>query len=454
MMFRAEDYNELKKLFFSFMLPSVGSQLLSGVYTIVDGFFIGMGTGEAGLAAVGLAFPFTVFVTAVGAGIGVGGGALISISAGRGRVKLSERVLASMLWLMVCASLVTSVCFSLASGPLLALYDVSPRVAELARVYALILLACSPAQVFTMGMLGAVRNDGFPQKAMYIMVGGFLLNILFDWLWVIVWPFGIQGAAWATVLSQAFTAVLLSAHFFAKRSRTALKIKLARPSAICGKIISMGISPFGVQTAAAVTMILHNWQALAYGGDLGVAAYAVVGYVVPVGVMLQEGIADGVQPLVSFYYGANLTARRRITQRLGFSAAFVVGAICSFLVWFTDELVPVFFSMEGEAASLMTRGLLLSVAMYPFLGIAKVGASYFQAVGMTGRASLLTYGDPFVLVPLFLWTLPPLLGLDGVWLAMPCANVALAVIFGIMWRRETGHRLPLSAITSWPGMLR
>lgn len=444
-MLRAPDYKNLTRLFLTFVLPSISSQLLSGVYTIVDGFFIGMGTGDAGLAAVGLAYPFTVFVTAAGAGIGVGGGALMSISVGRGRRALAESILGSMAFLVICASFITAVLFTALSKPLLSLYDVSPDVARRSFTYAWILLAGSPAQVVTMGMLGAVRNDGFPRKAMYIMVSGFVVNILLDWLWVIAFPYGVAGAAWATIASQAMTAVLLAWHFVSGRSRVRFRncnVKFSPPFA--SKILSMGISPFGVQAATAITMIMHNWQSLAYGGDMGVAAYAVVGYIVPVGVMLQEGIAEGVQPLISYYYGANLSARKRLTARMGFTAAIAVGLVCSLFIWLTDTLVPAFFSMRGEAAQLAARGLLISVPMFPFLGLAKVGASYFQSVGSNANASCLTYGDPLILLPVFLWTLPRFLGLDGVWLAMPCANIALACIFIFMWRKESGRKLPLT----------
>ena len=206
----------------------------------------------------------------------------------------------------------------------------------------------------------------------------------------------------------------------------------------------MGASPFGVQIATAVTMILYNWQSLAYGGDIGVAAYAVVGYIVPVGVMLEEGIAEGIQPLISYYHGASLGARRRLTARLGFTTAVSVGAACSLLVFFSNRLVPAFFSMHGEAAEVAARGLLLSVPVFPFLGLAKVGASYYQAVGRSDMASMLTYGDPFILQPLFLWTLPLLFSLDGVWLAMFFTNMTLAMIFVIMWRRGNARRIPLS----------
>lgn len=434
-MYKAKNYKELIRLFLCFVVPAVSSQLLSGIYTIVDGFFVGWGMGEQGLAAIGLAFPFTVVITAVGAGIGVGGGALVSMSIGRRRGALAERLLGTMVFLMAAASIFCVFILTPLAEYMLGLYEVSPNVGEMAREYARILFAASPAQAVTMGMLGAVRNDGFPRRAMFIMVFSFCVNILFDWLWVIVFPFAIAGAAWATALSQAVSAILLSAHFLSGASRVRLRLRFVRPCApLARRIAVMGVSPFGVQIATAVTMILYNWQALVYGGDTGVAAYAVVGYILPVGVMLEEGIAEGIQPLVSYFHGASLNARRRITARLGFSSAVAAGLFCSLLVFLTDRLVPEFFSMTGEAAEAAASGLLLSVPVFPFLGLAKVGASYYQAVGRSDRASFLTYGDPFILQPLFLWTLPSLWGLDGVWLATVFANVTLSLVFIIMWK--------------------
>lgn len=444
-MFHTRNYRELTKLFFMFVLPALSSQLLSGIYTIVDGYFVGWGMGQDGLAAIGLAFPFSVIVTAIGAGIGVGGGALIAISMGRRREALAQRILGAMVFLMIAASALSSLLLTPLAEYLLTFYDVSPEIAGMARLYAWILIISSPAQVVTMAMLGAVRNDGFPRKAMFIMIAAFGTNIVLDWLWVIVFPFGIAGAAWATVESQAVSAVLLSAHFLLGMSKVRLRARLVRPwRPLVRRIFVMGASPFGVQIATAVTMILYNWQSLAYGGDIGVAAYAVVGYIVPVGVMLEEGIAEGIQPLISYYHGASLGARRRLTARLGFTTAVSVGAACSLLVFFSNRLVPAFFSMHGEAAEVAARGLLLSVPVFPFLGLAKVGASYYQAVGRSDMASMLTYGDPFILQPLFLWTLPLLFSLDGVWLAMFFTNMTLAMIFVIMWRRGNARRIPLS----------
>ena len=444
-MFHTRNYRELTKLFFMFVLPALSSQLLSGIYTIVDGYFVGWGMGQDGLAAIGLAFPFSVIVTAIGAGIGVGGGALIAISMGRRREALAQRILGAMVFLMIAASALSSLLLTPLAEYLLTFYDVSPEIAGMARLYAWILIISSPAQVVTMAMLGAVRNDGFPRKAMFIMIAAFGTNIVLDWLWVIVFPFGIAGAAWATAASQAVSAGLLSAHFRLGMSKVRLRARLVRPwRPLVRRSCGLGASPVGVQIATAVTMILYNWQSLAYGGDIGVAAYAVVGYIVPVGVMLEEGIAEGIQPLISYYHGASLGARRRLTARLGFTTAVSVGAACSLLVFFSNRLVPAFFSMHGEAAEVAARGLLLSVPVFPFLGLAKVGASYYQAVGRSDMASMLTYGDPFILQPLFLWTLPLLFSLDGVWLAMFFTNMTLAMIFVIMWRRGNARRIPLS----------
>lgn len=447
-MLYASNYRQLAKIFLAFVIPSISSQLLSGVYTIVDGYFVGRGVGEAGLAAIGLAFPLAIFVTAAGTGIGVGGGALISISVGRGRKRLAERILGAMVCLMAVVSLITMTVLFPAGEYLLSLYNVADEyVAEMAFSYAAIMLLCSPAQILAMGMLGAVRNDGFPRKAMYIMVSGFLTNIVLDWFLVIIFPFSIIGAAAATIISQLLTVILFCVHFFAGSSTLTIRLRLIHLNGrLCREILCMGLPLFGVQIAAALTMLMHNWQALVYGGDMGVAAYAVVGYIVPVGVMLQEGIAEGIQPIVSYCHGARLLARRRIIARMGFTAALIVGLACSVLALVINVLVPRFFSLSGETAELASRGILFSAAMFPFLGVAKVGASYFQSTGKLGQASFLTYGDPFVLLPLFLWTLPAFWGMDGIWLAMTCANIALSGIFVIMWRAETGQKIPFPVV--------
>ena len=431
---KAKNYKDMSLLFCRFVIPALTSQLLSGVYTIVDGFFVGMGAGEAGLAAIGISYPFTLFATAAGAGIGIGGGALLSISRGRGRTRLAERILTSMVMLMILASLLVSFSFSLSLPKLIGLFNVSAELSHLALVYGLILLLFSFTQIFTMGLLGAVRNDGYPRKAMYIMVSGFVLNIILDWLWVLVYPFGVAGAAWATVVSQLLTAVLFFYHFIGSRSNVRLRFEKAWGSlAFSGKIITMGIPPFGVQMAAAITMIMHNWQSLVYGGEQGIAAYSVISYVIPVGIMLQEGVAEGIQPLISYYHGASLPARRQFTAKMGFSSAFGIGLLCSAFLLLFAKYIPGFFSMNGTTAAITVKGLILAAPMFPFVGIVKVGASYYQSVGQSGQSSLLTYSDPLLILPFFLWLLPRFWKLDGIWLSMTFANAALSAILITVW---------------------
>lgn len=431
---KAKNYKDMSLLFCRFVIPALTSQLLSGVYTIVDGFFVGMGAGEAGLAAIGISYPFNLFATAAGAGIGIGGGALISISRGRGRTRLAERILSSMMMLMFISSLMISLSFCISMPKLVGLFGLSEELTCLSLVYGRILLIFSFTQIFTMGLLGAVRNDGYPRKAMYIMVSGFIINIILDWLWVIAYPFGVAGAAWATVLSQLLTAVLLFLHFAGGNSNVRIRWKGIWESLVFSeRIMAMGVSPFGVQIAAALTMIMHNRQSLVYGGETGLAAYSVISYVIPVGIMLQEGVAEGMQPLISYYHGASLPARRQFTAKMGFSFAFGIGLLCSASLLLFARHIPGFFSMNGTTAEITVRGLILASPMFPFVGIVKVGASYYQSVGQSRNSSLLTYSDPMLILPFFLWLLPLFWKLDGVWLSMTFANAALSAILITVW---------------------
>lgn len=442
---KAKNYREMASIFVKYVVPTVASQLLSGVYTIVDGFFVGVGAGEAGLAAIGIAFPLTLFPTALGAGIGAGGGTLISISRGMENHREAESIFVAMLSLMFLFSALSMILLIPLLPALVALYGAPGELSSMAVTYARILLIASPFQVFSLGLLGATRNSGHPRKAMYIMTSGFVLNIILDWMWVVVFPYGLKGAAWATAVSELLTAVLFAVHFLSGSSSVRAKFNNVLDSLrLSLKIIKMGFSPFGVQMAASVTMIMHNRQALVYGGAAGLAAYSVISYVVPVGIMLQEGIAEGMQPLVSYYHGASLKARRKATVSMGFGSAAAIGLLCSVLVLVSAAWIPHFFSMYGKTALIARRGLILSSPLFSFLGLSKVGASYYMSVERPMPSSFLTYADPLLILPFFLWSLPCLWGLDGVWLSMTFANVALSAILMIMWR--VGHTPSLRSL--------
>lgn len=435
-MLRVVDYQQLRRLFVKYAFASAAAQLVNGLYLIADGYFIGRGAGETGLAATGLAYPIAVLVTAIGTGIGVGGGALMSMYLGMGEKDEAERVIGAMAWLACAASLVITVIGMICAPLLLSLYDTPQEVYLDAIKYARILILSAPFQIFTLVGVSAVRNDGAPKKAMYIMASGFMLNTFCAWLFVTKMRLGVAGGAFASSAAQIFTAVLLCVRFITKKAGSDIRDEYVHCGKFGTEIMKMGISPFGIQASMVVTIILYNWQALAYGGTNGIVAYSVVDYVAPVAIMSLQGLAEGVQPLISRFHGARLYARRYFTARFAFLAAILVGCLHMAAFLFLYKQLPAIFSLGADAYAEASRGLLLISFMFPFLGVVKVGASYFQSVGRLTDAAILTYGDP-VLLTLFLNICPIFWDLDGVWLSLPTVYVTLTLCLFLLMRTKS-----------------
>ena len=194
--------------------------------------------------------------------------------------------------------------------------------------------------------------------------------------------------------------------------------------------------PTPADALVAAVILLHNRQALLYGGVAAVAAYAIISYVEAMILMLQQGIGLGIQPVVSFLHGAGDTERREKIARYGVISAVLIGAGGLLLSAGGYRLIPALFNASGDVVAVAGRGLIISAAVYPFLGLQKVSEAYFQAMDRPGMASLLVYLDCFLVLPLSLLLLPLWRGADGIWAAMPVSKLLMFGVVLLLWRRS------------------
>ena len=424
------------KLFFRYVIPSMISMLTAGVYTLVDGFFVGWGAGNDGLAAINVAFPLSLLIVACGEMIGTGGAINIALARGRGARRTADLFLGNSLALLVPAAVLLAGLIPFLN-PILSAVGAAPALLPAAREYAVITLGGGIFMMAAVCLVAAMRNDGAPKPAMAIMVAGLAANIVLDWLFVLVLHGGVAGSAWATVLSQAICFALAAGYFAAGRSHfrfSRLCFRLKRR--IVRRIIPAGLPSFGVQISVAAVILLHNRQALLYGGVAAVAAYAIISYVEAMILMLQQGIGLGIQPVVSFLHGAGDTERREKIARYGVISAVLIGAGGLLLSAGGYRLIPALFNASGDVVAVAGRGLIISAAVYPFLGLQKVSEAYFQAMDRPGMASLLVYLDCFLVLPLSLLLLPLWRGADGIWAAMPVSKLLMFGVVLLLWRRS------------------
>ncbi|MDE6185965.1 MAG: multidrug transporter MatE, partial [Lachnospiraceae bacterium] len=285
----------MKKKYVGYIFPSMLSFLLTGIYSIVDGIFVGRAMGDPGLAAINIAWPLVALIISLGTGIGMGGAVTISINAGAGNTKKAQKAEGNTLLLLLIGALFLILFLYLCGSPLLKLLGAKGALLPLAETYLKYILLGGVVQVFASGMVPLMRNHGASFYAMCSMAFGCISNILLDYFFVIVLSLGLKGAALATVLGQVLTLIFCIAFYARKKNRISF-LSLHPEKATVLSILRVAASPFGLTYLPSVTIILMNLQALKYGGEEAVSAYAVLAYIISFMELLVQGIGDGSQP--------------------------------------------------------------------------------------------------------------------------------------------------------------
>lgn len=436
-----------ERQFARYVLPSMFTMLLTGFYAIVDGFFIGRATGDVGLAAINIAWPVTAVIMATGTGIGVGGSILMSLLKGQGEKEASRKAKALTLLLLLAASLVVTALFLWCYRPLLALLGAQGKVMDAAADYTRVVVLGSILQIMGCGAAPLLRNSGRTLAAMFSMVSGLLVNILLDWLFVMVFRWSITGAAVATITAQGVVAAIVLILLFTAREKRDGGSFRALFSSEAGdgpgawgwmirRILIIGLSPFGLSLAPNVILIFNNLQCLRYGGDSAVAAYAVITYLASPAQLLLQGIGDGVQPLISFCRGAGERGQMKRLMQKSFLLSMSIAVLFTLAGILGRTLFPAAFGTAPETQALIETGLVIYSAGFVFTGVVRLLSAYFYACAHTGVSTLLIYADPILLSPLLLALLPLAWELNGVWAAFPAAQLLLAVMAGLFYLRD------------------
>ena len=420
------------KLFFKYISPSMAGMLIVGTYSIVDTIFIGKALGKVGLASAAVTWPLILIINAIGDMIGTGAALIVSQSRGAGKPEKAQEAFGNMITLLLASSLAFIAAILPFLTPILRLFGADAELMDGAREYTIPLVLGGVAQMFGMGWIAVMRNDGHPVGAMWLVVTGLLLNIIFDYILIFPLELGLRGAALATVFSQIVVMVAGICHFLSDRTTlTFSHFGLKAP--VCVKIFKNGIPTFGNQISIIAMLFLHNLQSLRYGAVNGLAAYTLIAAIESMGSLLMTGLSAGVQPLVSYFYGYGEHKRKLRIGNYGYVAAFIFGIAMMCVSVFGAPVFPAWFGLSGDVASLAGHGLILSAPAFILLGVIRVAGYYFQATGNIAKASALIYGDSFFALPLCLFVLPIAFGINGVWLAMPISRVILFAMLLYFW---------------------
>lgn len=426
-----------------FAIPAIISMLVSALYNIVDQIFIGQGVGMLGNAATNVAFPVTTIATALALLLGIGGASNYNLEMGAGREKKASSIAGTALSTLVITGVILAVAVLLFLRPLLSLFGATTDVMPYAVDYLGITAVGLPFYALSIGGNHIVRADRSPTYSMTCVLTGAIINTILDPLFIFGFGWEIKGAAWATVIGQVVSGILVVI-YFGKFRKMYLEMSMLKPSSECLKaIISLGMASCINQIAMAIVQIVLNNILRYYGGlsvygsDIPIACVGVISKVNQVFMAICIGISQGCQPIWGFNYGAKKYDRVRLAYRYSVIACTAIATVF-FLCFqlFPHQIVSIFGTGSDLYFQFAERYLKIFMFMTFANGIQPMSSGFFTSIGKAklGIVMSLTRQVLFLLPLIIIFSL--ILGIDGVMYAGPIADAAAFVLAILFARRE------------------
>ena len=428
-------------------LPAIAAQLINALYNIVDRMYIGHieGVGDLALTGLGVCFPVLMFISALSALVGMGGGSRAAIRMGEGREDLANEILGSCAALLAVISAAVTVVFQLLKEPMLLLFGASGNTIGYAADYLGVYLWGTLFVQVSLGLNNFITTQGFSTYSMATVVIGAVTNIVLDPIFIFGFGMGVKGAALATILSQAVSAVWVLKFLTGSKTKWHLRREHLRPQAkVVLPALALGASPFGVspfimQSTESLVNIALNSSLKHYGGDLYVGAMTIASSIMQVLWMPFQGLAQGAQPIIGYNYGAGSLDRvkRCFSLMLRFSLLLSVAG------WAAVELFPgvfvALFNNKPELVALTVRVLRIYMAGFFMMGLQSACQQTFVALGQARVSLFLALLRKVILLIPLIYLLPLLLTgnqVFAVYLAEPAADLLAATATGLVFLRR------------------
>ncbi len=431
-----------------YSVPAAISLLITAIYNIVDRIFVGNFCGTSALAGLSVCFPLSFLMMAVALTCSAGGASLFSLFHGSGETKDMSRSFGNSYLMVVVFELVLTVLLLLLTDPILQLFGVTETCYVYAvEYYRIVALGCI-FQGISQVCCDFVRVSGKPVMGMCVTGIGAVTNIILDFLFVVVFDMGVQGAAVATVIGQFCSAAFGSVLIFSGRTLVKITGDIFRiRTGLAARIISCGFSFFIAQVAMGLISLVYNGQLGKYGGDTAISVYAVVSSVMTFVIMPASGISQGIQPILGNNYGAG--KYHRVMETLGKASVLSVGITC--VIWvgvllFARQLIFLFGGGE-EMVAIGVSGLRINFVITPILGFVMLATTFFQSLGKPAPSILITAFRQIIFLIPFIYILPVFLGINGIFWAQPISDAfALVLSLGLILReRKTLYRMEANA---------
>lgn len=411
-------------------------------YILADTFFIARELGTDGLTALNLAIPIYSFINGFGLMVGMGGGTRYAIYKGSGEKRKGNDVFTQVTLFALLISLM-GVFMGLFFAPSLStILGADHVIHQMTTTYLRIMLLFSPFFILNNVLLCFVRNDGAPNTSMLGMLLGSISNIILDYIFMVPLKMGMFGAVLATGIAPIISILILSSHFIRKRNHFKLikpRLQLRRIFDVC----SIGASSMVGELSSGVVMIIFNSIILRLEGNIGVAAYGVIANISLVVIALFNGIAGGIQPILSNNYGKGKIKNVYKIYRYALITSILLAITTYGITYLYAESIVGLFNIEGniQLISIATNGFKLYFMAFIFVGFNVITSIYFSSIGNPLPSFLVSILRGFVIIVPITFILSSLLHMTGVWLSFTIAEVITAIfaIYCIYKHRLTNN---------------
>lgn len=425
---------KIGKLLFQFALPAIIATTATSLYNITNSIFIGRTIGAIAVSALGIAFPIMNLIAAFGSMVGIGASSLLSLKTGEKKEKDASLILGNVVTTNFFLGTLILIIGLYFLDEILLLFGASEQTLPLARNFMRILLMGNVITHLYWGLNEMMRANGFPLKAMNIILISVIANGILNAIFLFGFGWGIAGSALAIVLSQTGALVVEIIHFCRKKHPIYFKKESFRINLSLTKhIFSIGAASFFVKIGACMIAFFINNILKIYGGDLYIGAYNIVNRIMILFIMIVVGLNQGMQPIVGYNYGAKNMHRVWDTLKTTIICGTIITSI-GFVVaeFFPTQIATLFVKSEInnqnlELIRITKEALQIIFIAFPFIGFQIVTSNFFQYINKPQKAIFLSLSRQIIfLIPLLLF-LPQTFGYKGVWLSVPIAD-ALSVL--------------------------
>ena len=419
----------ISKLLIQQAIPASIGILVMSLNILIDTIFVGQWIGSEAIAAINVVLPVSFFIAALGMAIGVGGASIISRSLGEKNIVKAEQTFGNQITLTFLITILVVIFGLFFVNQIIPIFGGKGSLFSFAKTYYVIVMYGVPVLAFCMMANNTIRAEGKPKNAMYAMLLPSISNLTLDYILIKVFDMGMMGAAWATSLSYGVCATYIIYFFLSGQSilRPKLSNFFINYNTVL-QITSLGSVTLVRQAMVSLTVLLVNNILFTIGGESSITVYAIISRMLMFATFPIFGITQGFLPIAGYNYGAKNWLRVRNIINTSILYSSILATIVFLLIFFYSDFIPQIFSKDVIVSEQTPMALRYVFIALPIIGIQLIGAAYFQAIGKAKPALLLTLSrQGFFFIPL-LFLLPPYIGIDGVWLSFPIADLLSTLV--------------------------